>query len=187
MRLTVGDRCTADRLQTFIIISLETKISSCSLCSCVCDTVIICSSDSNVSWYRVSSLKGTPTHGLYVSGLCYTGCSVAVQRCTVSMYGVMERSQWWRQFVLGGNLGWNSVWRRIGNSVSCTYRPMCTSRHSTFCAHSIGVGFISWSLYNRTTHCAPFPSLDAAYRRRSGWRPQRQNLQTTQYRGEVKA
>lgn len=143
----------------------------------------------------MSSLKRTALTGcttVYVSSLCYTGCSIAAQRpmmpsvlFSTALHGVsMLRTvcaRWepWPKQCL-------ETWRsaQSGRSVNCTYRPMCTSRHSTFCAHSIGMGYISCSQYNRTTFCASFPSLGGAYRRRSGWRPQRQNFQTTQYRGE---
>jgi hypothetical protein len=48
---------------------------------------------------------------------CRLFCSVSRWKetvCTVSVCWVMECSQWWGQFVLGGNLGWNSVWRHGG-------------------------------------------------------------------------
>jgi len=143
----------------------------------------------------VSSLKRTPLTDcttVYFTSLCYTGCSVAAQRpmmpsvlFSTALYGVsMLRTVCarWEPWLKQCLETLRST--QIGHSVNCTYRPMCTSRHSTFCAHSIGMGFISWSQYNTTTYCAPFPSLDAAYRRRSGWRSQRQNLQTAHYRDE---
>lgn len=119
----------------------------------------------------MSSLKRTPLTDcttVYVSSPCYTGCSVAARRRMVpsvlfstALYGVSMLSNGmfivmrtvcarWEPWLEQCLETWRST--QIGNSVSCTYRPMCTSRHSTFCAHSIGMGFISWSQYKRTTY-----------------------------------